>query len=404
MIHARRRDRWILVATLAVSSTVGYGILFYAFGVLLGPMTAELRTNPAAVTGAITVSTLVMAAVAVPVGKWLDHRGGRALMTAGTLVAVGAVAAWSRVDSLPGLYAVFALIGLASAMTLYGPAFAILVRHLEPARHAGAILAVTIVAGLATSFFTPLTGWLTAELGWRRTLVVLAVILAGVTLPLHALLVPRGAGHHTGRDPVTPQQRATLVASVRRDPAFWLLVAAFVANGVSITVVPIHLVSFLIWQGHPATFAAAVAGLLGVLSVTGRIITTGLRRRASTASVTAVVFVVQALAAAALPVVGASPTGAVICVALFGLGFGVSTLSRPALLTERYGTAAFGTITGTLQLPMELVKAGTPVAAAVAAGLGHYGVVMVAVALCCAVSAGCLAFLHRRPVREPAIP
>ncbi|MBB5867005.1 putative MFS family arabinose efflux permease [Allocatelliglobosispora scoriae] len=398
------RSRWGLVAALAISSTVGYGVLFYAFAVFLTPITADLHTSPAAVTGAVTVSTLVMAAVAVPVGKWLDHRGGRTLMTAGALIAFAAVAAWSRVDSIPELYAVFALIGLASAMTLYGPAFAVLVRHLPTERHASALLAVTIVAGLATSVFTPLTGWLTEEFGWRRALLLLAVVLLAVTLPLHLLVVPRGAGHHPTTVPVTAQQRARIVADARRDPAFWLLAAAFMANGVAITVVPIHLVSFLISVGHPAAFAAAIAGLLGVLSVTGRIVTTGFRRRMPTALVAAAVFALQAVAIAAMPAVGGSTWGAVTCVALFGLGFGVSTLTRPALLTERYGTAAFGTLTGTLQLPLELVKAGTPVAAAAVATLGHYGLVMAGVAVCCLVSAACLTLLHRHPVPQPALP
>jgi MFS family permease len=107
--HPRR-----LVAVLAVTQTVGYGVLYYAFSVLLTPMAADLHTSTARVTEALTISVLVAAAVAIPVGRWLDRRGGRALMTAGSALGVAAVVAWSQVRTVGQLYGVFVVIGLAS--------------------------------------------------------------------------------------------------------------------------------------------------------------------------------------------------------------------------------------------------------------------------------------------------
>ena len=68
-----------LILGLAVSQTVGYGVLFYAFSVLLTPIAHDLHATTAAITGALTVSIVVAAAVAIPCGRWLDRRGGRAL-------------------------------------------------------------------------------------------------------------------------------------------------------------------------------------------------------------------------------------------------------------------------------------------------------------------------------------
>ena len=55
------------------------------------------------------------------------------------------------------------------------------------------------------------------------------------------------------------------------DRRFWCLAVAFVAHGAAMSAMTVHLVGFLVHRGHPATFAATVAGLLGVLSVTGRL-------------------------------------------------------------------------------------------------------------------------------------
>ncbi|HEY0001940.1 MAG TPA: MFS transporter, partial [Actinoplanes sp.] len=75
-----------LVAALAITQTIGYGTLYYAFAIFLTPIAADLHTTTTAVTGAFTASVLASALLAVPVGRWLDRHGGRALMTAGSLL------------------------------------------------------------------------------------------------------------------------------------------------------------------------------------------------------------------------------------------------------------------------------------------------------------------------------
>jgi MFS family permease len=116
--------RWWMVAALAVTSTAGYGVLTYAFAVLLVPMQEALGADRTAVTGAQTVSLLAAALAAVPAGRWLDRWGGRALMVGCSVLATLLVLAWSQVNSIPALYAVSFGAGVASAGVLYEAAFA----------------------------------------------------------------------------------------------------------------------------------------------------------------------------------------------------------------------------------------------------------------------------------------
>lgn len=352
-----------LVATFAVTQTVGYGVLYYSFPVLLGPITAELHTSPAHVTVALTISVLAAAAAAIPVGRWLDRHGGRALMSAGSLLGVAAVLAWSQVHSLGQLYVVFAAIGLASAMSLYEAAFGVLIKATEPTRRDGALLKVTIVAGFASSIFLPLTGWLAETLGWRTALLVLAGLLAATALPGHLAAIPDRRAHHAR----TTWRVGRGARDALRDKGFWLLAAAFVLHTAAVSTVGVHLVGFLRQAGHATTVAATLAGLLGILSVTGRLTTTALARRHGMAIVTAAVFAVQAAGAALLPRLGSSLAGAAACVTAFGLGFGVATIARPAIVAARYGTTRYATIAATLTLPITFAKAGAPVAAALVA-------------------------------------
>ncbi|MFG3708373.1 hypothetical protein ACGF7U_27060 [Micromonospora sp. NPDC047670] len=139
---------------------------------------------------------------------------------------------------------------------------------------------------------------------------------------------------------------------------------AFVAHAAATSTMVVHLVGYLTSRGHPATFAATVTGLLGVLSVTGRIVFTAARRLAPMTTIVAAIFAVQAVAAACLPTLAGNRGGAVIAVVAFGLGFGVSSLAAPALLADRYGTMAYASIAGVLAVPVTISRAPAPLAAA----------------------------------------
>ncbi|MEZ7128053.1 MFS transporter [Nonomuraea sp. AD125B] len=378
-----------MVAALAITQTAGYGVLYYAFSVFIPPMARDLDAGVTVLTGAITLSVLVSGVAAPAVGRLLDRRGGRGLMTAGSLLGAAAVLAWSQVRSVAELYAVCAVLGLASAAVLYEAAFAVIVAWFDPARRARALLTVTVVAGFASSVFLPLTGFLVDRYGWRQALMVLAAGYALTAVPLHALTV---------RDRPGPSRvdRGAIVGDALRERPFWLLAAGFLAQTGAVSVMGVLLVTYLIALGHPPVFAASVAGLLGVLSVTGRLVTTGLQARWRVALITAAMFGLQGLAAVLLPLAGRSTGGAVAAVVLFGLGFGVATIARPALIADRYGTAAFASLSGALALPITVAKALAPLAAAGIAEVAGFPAVMGAVAAACATGALALVAYDRQ--------
>lgn len=383
-------DGRALVAALAITQTIGYGALYYAFAVFLVPIAADLHTSTTIVTGAFTASVLASAVLAVPIGRWLDRRGGRTLMTCGSLLGTVLLVAWSQISEVWQLYAVQIGIGVASAASLYEAAFAVIIAWHHPQRRSAALLALTVVAGFASTIFLPLTGWLTDQHGWRTALLILAGVHA-VTAPLHAIIVrhppagPYAAARH--RD-----AGARAVRTALTDRGFWLLTAGFTAHTMAISAYTVLLVAALIAWGHPPAFAATIAGLLGVLSVAGRLITTGLQRRYRTTSITAGIFAVQAAAALLLPAVGASTGGAVVAVVGFGIGFGVATIAKPVILAQRYDTRRYATLAGVLVAPMTLAKAGAPLAAAALhTATSSYTPVLIGVACCCGIAAAAIA-------------
>lgn len=385
------RHGWWIVAALAITQTTGYGVLYYAFSVFLGPMATDLHAGATQVAAALTGSVLIAALCAPPAGRWLDARGGRGLMTAGSILGAAAVLAWSQVGNLLQLYAVFAVIGIACSMVLYEAAFAVIVSWFDGNERgrASALLALTVVAGFASTIFLPLTGLLVDSYGWRHALVVLALIYGVAAIPLHALVLRR-------RTHTRPRaERNEIVKTATRQRPFWLLVIAFTANGGAVAVMTVLLVSYLIHLGHSPVLAATLAGLLGVLSVTGRLVTAGLQTRLPAALIAATIFALQGVAVLMLPLLGRTVPGVIGCVLLFGLGFGIASITLPHLLVGRYGTAAYASLAGRIAIFSVADKALAPLGAVALAQAVGYGWVMAAVAAASGIAALALVAYHR---------
>lgn len=163
--------------------------------------------------------------------------------------------------------------------------------------------------------------------------------------------------------------------------------------------IAVHLVQYLITLGHPAVVAATLAGLLGLLSVTGRVVTTLSTRWLPMATIVGGILFGQGVAMSLLPVVGRHLWGAIACLVLFGLGFGVASIATPVILLQRYGGTGYGTIAGTLAAPILIAKATAPLGGALLAAAVGYRALVLLVALACVVAGLLLLVVQRMPTQ-----
>ena len=358
---------WAIVAALSVTETVSWGILYYAFAVFLVPMQRGLGFSAAELTGAFSLAILVSAVAGIAVGRHLDRHGPRALMTAGSVAGAGLVLAWSQVEGLAALYAIFAGIGLVMAAVLYEPAFTVVAKHFPaPAERRRAMTAMTLVAALASFVFLPLSQALIDDRGWREALVILAVVLAVVTVPLHALVLrPAEAAPQAGDAPPVSAGAAL------RTSTFWLLSVAFLIASVAAIAMMVHAIPFLLERGHSASFAAFAVGLVGISQIPGRLLFGPVAARWPRPHATALLFVLVA-AGITLNVAFDATWAVVAGLVRLGMGNGMGTLARATAIADLYGSHAYGTIAAVAASMSTAARAGGPVAAALlAAALGY---------------------------------
>jgi MFS family permease len=98
-----------------------------------------------------------------------------------------------------------------------------------------------------------------------------------------------------------------------------------------------------------------------------------------------------------LPMVGGRVTGAVVCLVLFGLGFGVFSIATAAILLDRYGASGYGTISGMLATPVTIARAVGPLGGAALANAFGYRPLILTVAAACVTGAVALALTHWTP-------
>jgi MFS family permease len=357
---------WAIVGALSVTETVSWGVLYYAFAVVLLPMQRDLGFSAAELTGAFSLGVLVAGIAGIGVGRFLDRRGPRVLMTAGSVAGALLVVAWSRVESLPAFYAIWVAIGVVMATVLYEPAFTVLAKWFaDPGERRRAMTALTLVAGLASFIFLPLGQALIDAHGWRDALVILAIVLAAVTVPLHALVLRQGPGTAHGA------QRAAGTGGVLRSAPFWLLSAGFFLASLAAFAMIVQAIPFLLDRGHGTSFAAFAVGVMGASQIPGRFVFALVASRLPSEFLIPSVFALVALGIAVI--VSVPGTVAVLAgMVVLGMGSGMAILARATVIADRYGAAAYGAIAGVAASVTTGARALAPVAAATWASVVGY--------------------------------
>lgn len=357
------------LAALCVTEITSWGVLYYAFPTMLDRLTRATGWSTAAAMSAFSTGLVVSALAGVAVGRLLERHGPRWVMTAGSAIGVVAVLAVATAPSLPWFFAAWVLVGLAQSALLYPPAVAALTRWYGPDR-VRALTILSLVAGLASTVFAPLTAVLVTHLGWRAAFVVLAVLLGVVTIPLHAvcLRLPWPAATRHARGHADGHVRAT-----SRSRAFGLLAAAMALAGFGMHAAIANLVPLLTSRGESTTVAAASLAVCGAGQVLGRLGYPTLTRRTSPRARTTAILAAGAVPIALLAVLPGPVSAVIVTATCVGAVRGTYTLLQATAVSDRWGTDQFATLNGIFVAPAIAATAIAPAGGALLADrLGSY--------------------------------
>lgn len=366
---ARQAPRNTLVA-LCITQITSWGVLYYAFPVALADITADTGWSASAATAAFSAGLLTSAAAGIPVGRWLDRWGPRRVMTAGSVLAVLATAGIATAPTFAWFLTAWVVAGLSMAALMYQAAFAALTGWYGP-RRVRALTVLTLVAGLSSTIFAPLTSLLLGHLDWRATYLVLAAGLGLVTIPLHGFVLTlpwRPADVHPAAERASGTVRAVV-----RSPDFLLLSAALTVSAFGMYAASLTLIPLLTDRGFTASLAATTFGLVGVGQLLGRLAFAHLVARTTPGRRTQLVLGGAAASIALLAAVPGPESVLVAAAVLLGAVRGAGTLLQATVVADRWGTTAYGALSGWFAAPITAAAAVAPWAGtAIAEGLDSY--------------------------------
>jgi len=344
-----------LVSALGIAQIISWGSLFYAIGVLGPPMRGDLGVSELFLFSAFTAGLLVSGTLAPAAGRAIDRRGGRFVLSLGSVLAVAAMALLAAAPNASVMVLGWLVAGASMAACLYDPAFATLSQH-AGARYRRAVTALTLFGGFASTVFWPLSHLLLEAWGWRATFAIYAGMHLVICLPIHQLLVPGHSRITRAEESVNEAAAPSPEAGARLR---WLT-ASFALATFVFGVIAVHLISLLTTAGLTAAQAVTISMLVGPMQVAGRIIELGFSARVRAVTVGLIAFALMLLALVALISVEGFGIAAIVFVVAYGCGNGVLTIVKGTAPAELFGGEGLGALLGHLARAGLYAKAVAP--------------------------------------------
>jgi MFS family permease len=331
-----------------------------AFATFLLPLTSEFQANRADVAAIYSLQMMLAGFCAPLAGYGFDRFGPLRLYIAGLLLLICGLLLASFAGAIWQMY-IFIGIGIGGAAAFLGnaPHSALLARWFEGRGLTRNMSVVYAALGIGSLLLVPLAQLLIEAWGWRNAYRLMAGI---ALLAMPVLLLVSWPTAQVGRvlPPPKPEDGAKVdlvaiewtIGSAMRNAAFWGLASVYFFTSAGMFSVLVQAVAYLVELGYAPLKAAAIYGLVGVLTPAGIIGFSWLEGRIGRHSAAAISYSFSLLGLAALWALGHWPSPLLLWsfVLLVGLSFGARGPMVGATAARIFHGPRFGMIFGTIMV------------------------------------------------------
>jgi MFS family permease len=337
----------MIVAATFVTLVLTYGV-WYSYSVFLVALLQEFGWSRSVLAGAFSVFVLVHGLLGPVAGLLVRRLGVRRLLVAGGCLFCAGLVLASYTSRWWHLYLAFGGVA-AVGMSFVGwvPAV-VVIRAWFPARYGTAMGIASAGIGVGITAFVPLAQALIDLVGWRWTLRVFGVAVIAWLFPAAAWLIaeaPEIKAETRGH-----AEAHWRLATALRSPGFWALAGAFFTGTLVHQVLLVHQVAYLVDHGLSAMAAATVGGMVGLVSIGGKVGWGALSDRIGREWTYAAAFLCTVVALGLLVLAGHLPVAPLLYGYALAAGLGYAVLSpvQPAAASDLFGGPGFSTIYGAL--------------------------------------------------------
>ncbi len=349
---------WVILAVTFITMILMYGV-WYGYSVVLLTLLHQFGWSRSLVSGAFSTFVMVHGLLGPVIGWLLRRFGPRRLIMAGAVLMGFAMFLMAETTQWWHLYVAFGLIA-AFAMSLAGwiPSV-VLVGGWFPDRYGTAIGIMGSGIGVSIFALIPLTQLLIDAFGWRWAYRILAMAVVTWVLPATFCLVrdpppadrPRAGSpsHLAAKDRGSASVYWTLAGAVRTWH-FWGVAGVFFTGNFVTQMLLIHQVVYLVDHGVPVMTAATLGGIVGLVSIAGKIGWGALSDRTTRPLAYGLAFLCVSTSIGVLVLAGRHPTSLFpyLYAVLIGVGYAAMAPLPPAVANDLFAGPGFSMIFSTM--------------------------------------------------------
>ncbi len=269
---------WIVVV-IAIIVLAAHAPAISSFGIFLRPLTLEFNWDRGTLSGALSVSLLLLGVLGIFCGRLSDKYGPRILVTIGGLTIGIGFLLMSQINSLWQVYLIWGLfMGIGNACC-YVPIASTIPRWFKKRR--GLALG-TCVAGIGIGgiISAPLTQWLISSYGWQQAFIILGSIIIVIIVPLAQFMKhsPQRIGLKPYGEDNTIEDKQSLALATDgillkqaiKTRSFWLFGLVLFCCFFILHAITVHIVPHAIDIGISEMVAASILSVYAITSVIGR--------------------------------------------------------------------------------------------------------------------------------------
>ena len=369
--QATARQEWAENWPLALACLAGFmtpAMYLYTLGAFISPLEDEFGWTRSEITSGFSLMTIATGLGSPFLGVLVDKWGPRRIALPGAMLVLAAFSlislATPSIRVWWGIWLFMALAAVTVQTTLWTAAIA---ANFDKAR--GLALAVALCgSGLASATLPLLATWVIDNYGWRMAPPVMGLVVAVVVFPILYFGLHSNAdkpGNERARARAKAQSRPVIrtgmaaMDAIRTLRFAKLAFAAFVFSVCALGLVP-NLIPILTSFEFGRTEAAAIAGVVGLSSIVGRVTTGHLMDRMNSNFVGGTCVLLPIASCVLLLVAPGNEMVALIAVLVLGLSLGAEVDVIAFLTAQQFGTASYGTIFGVIAGLYSLAAASGP--------------------------------------------
>jgi sugar phosphate permease len=344
-----------VAATAFLSLFSLVGLSFYGLPFFYDFMVKEFGWSRQTVTSGNAFGKIIVGPLFGFIAGWMiDRFGPRRLMMVGIMFGGTALMGLSGMTALWMFYFFYLFNALGYVCGGPLPNQVMLSRWFDKARGKAMGFAYLGI-GIGGAVVPQLARWLEGQMGWRRALFTLGVLMIAIALPLAWLVKDTPEGYEARKtEPPVP------ISTVLRSWPFYLLAIGSMCSIGAVGGTNQHLKLFLsLDQGYSQAQAAWIISLVLASSIIGRLLMGWLADRFPKKYV---MLLIYALVSAAIPLLYFTSTPGVIYVfaVVFGIAFGGDYMIIPLMAAELFGLKVMGRVMGIILTADGLAEALSP--------------------------------------------